>query len=168
MLGMGSVTNVKAVSLALVVFSIIFYRGRFFPSSIPMIEVFTVLKWDSNFVRDLYGKVIDSATTLFLKKNAEYGCAFMKYSRLSLYIDLKRKWLRFNNLFNEDENKIEFIGENKKHILVSSLIDLLNYCAIFIVRELIFNCKDAGEMERNLTDLKNGNEISYNENEKGI
>ncbi len=127
----------------------------------PMIEVFIVLKWDANIVRNLYGKVIDSATTLFLKKNSEYGCAFMKYSRLSLYIDLKRKWLRFNNLFEEDENKIEFTGEDKKHILVSSLIDLLNYCAIFIVRELIVNCRDESEMERNLTDLKNGNEISY-------
>lgn len=86
-------------------------------------------------VNEIYGKVSHAIYQLFEIKNHQYGNAFMKYGRIGLFIDTLRKYERYKNCFEVDDDSISLDHESKENI-IPSLTDLANYAIMGIVIEI--------------------------------
>lgn len=83
----------------------------------------------------VYSHLANGLQSVFDKKNRQYGNSFMDYGRVSLYLDMKRKWLRYKSCFKESDDSVS-TDFDKVSQITPSLIDLANYSMLAILREL--------------------------------
>jgi len=86
-------------------------------------------------VNEIHGKISHAVHQLFEIKNDQYGNAFMKYGRIGLFIDTLRKYERYKNCFDIDDDSI-FLDHESKDNIIPSLTDLANYAIMGIVVEI--------------------------------
>lgn len=88
-----------------------------------------------NDVYKLYEMIVDSICELFVVKNKQYGNAFMKYGKVGHFIDMLRKWERFQALYDVNGDKIEFKGDSS--LVIPTLSDIANYAIMGIIIEIV-------------------------------